>query len=191
MRHGRAADLEGVVEAARVRRIGDEFDETALGACTIERALRAAQHFDALHVKRIEVGRRVRAVGERVARAIRRFVEIGADGRAVAAGIDAAQDKHRMRRIGFRDRQSGHLVHQVFEAADVELIKLFFADRPRSTSARFSPTSLRFSAVTVTVSIELPVAAVCACAMPQAVPAKIVVPSKIAARERIDIFAPK
>ena len=45
----------GCIEGTRIRGVGDQLDRAAHGAGTIERALRAAQHFDAIEVVQVGV----------------------------------------------------------------------------------------------------------------------------------------
>ena len=86
-------------ERVRRRCGGDELDEAAQRACAVERALRTAQHFDALHVERIEVERQLRGVDKRGAGAERGFIDISANGAGDAAGVEAAQRKTLVARL--------------------------------------------------------------------------------------------
>src|SRR5262249_36582624 len=82
-----AAGLPGRGKLRRIGRVGYVLEQASLAAGAVERPLGPAQHLDALQVPGVEITGETEAVGERVARAEGRIVDIRGHRRAYAAHV--------------------------------------------------------------------------------------------------------
>ena len=77
-----AAGLDGRGKLRRVGRISDVLEKTALTAGAVQGPLGSAQHLHTLQVPGVKITAENEAVGERVARAEGRLVDVGGHRRA-------------------------------------------------------------------------------------------------------------
>jgi hypothetical protein len=125
----RDAAADAVFGRRRVGLLHRVLDQAAHRAGAVQRALRAAQHFDAFHVvgqqvERVQRGLLVQAVGTD-----RRFVDVGAHRRSGRERRDAAHRDLRLARRALRlDRQARHVVRVVGHLRGVDVLQLLVAD---------------------------------------------------------------
>ena len=121
-------ELAGGAEFPSVRHDGHELDQAAERVCTVERALRPAQDFDARQVERVEVGGEHGTIGETGRRSEWSFVDVSGDGRADATGIDAAQDDPRFTGLALDDVSAGNFGEIIGQPLRVLVFQRFAAD---------------------------------------------------------------
>ena len=121
MRKALHRPLAGRVDRVGARQRGYIFEQAAERVGAVQRPLRAAQHFDAVDIGRIEIGRQDRAIGERGRRTIGRLVDIGRDGRPDPARVDAAQDQPRLPRLRLVERSARDAREEILRTVGVRL----------------------------------------------------------------------
>ena len=118
-------------EIRQVGRLGDELHETAERVRAVQRALRAAQHFDPRKVGRVEIGTEHRTEGETGARPERRIVDIDADGGAqiLRTGAETADDQAIAVPAARLDVEAGDIGADVGEIVRADAVDKLVADR--------------------------------------------------------------
>ena len=126
------ADIEAGVQARRVGRIGDVFDQAAFGAGAVQRPLRPLQHFHALQIERIDIGGKVGARGAACGEGQRHVID---DARSCArrarrTGVEAADDDALAGAVAAAlEAQARHARRQVLEIEQLLPVQLVAADR--------------------------------------------------------------
>ena len=127
------------LEHAELGLVGDVAQRAGLGAGAEQRALRAAQHLEAIEVEELEIGRKQR---DRNRRLIEVHAHLLLHARLVAnhlPGADAADRDLALARAEVRNRQSRDIARQiddVFSARVDDLILRFGSDRERNVLQR-------------------------------------------------------
>ena len=123
-------------------RIHDVFEDAGKRARPVQGALRAAQDLDPRDVEGVEVAGQDGAVGETGARPEGHVVDVHADGRGDAAGVDAAQRDAGLTGGVGDDAQPRHQRHEVEKILDPLLFQRVLGedrDRLRNLQQRLRP----------------------------------------------------